>query len=123
MRNLLETTGIGSFLPGQKLTSETLNVLNARINELVRTTNYMLKSHINVNIEEENPNGVYSLDTILLKVPVDRRSRGIKIRFREDSTGDWIEYVYVGANTEDNNWYEKSNWAKTLSNIVDGGEW
>lgn len=123
MRNLLETTGIGSFLPGQKLTSETLNVLNARINELVRTTNYLLKSHINVNVEDENPNGVYTLDLVLSKVPVERRNRGIKIRFREEKTGDWVEYVYVGSNTEDTNWYKKENWIVTLSNYVDGGEW
>lgn len=121
MKNLITGTGL-SFTAGQKLSSEALNTMNSRINDLVDIMNLYLKSEVNVNAEEGDQNANYTLESARPLVPVNRRLGGIKLRFRT-GPGEWIEYVYKGSAVDDNNWYDDDNWSVSLDNIIDGGSW
>lgn len=122
MKDLIRTTGITSFLPGQKLSSESLNAINSRINDLVAAMNIYLKSEVNVNVENNEPNTTYTLETVRSLIPQERRGGGLKVRFKSEG-GVWSEYVYTGTGIDDTNWYKDSNWSCSLDNKIDGGEW
>jgi len=127
MKNILTTTGL-NFNAGQKLSSSDLNKMNSKINELVNVMNSYLCSEINVNVENGELDREYELEDVLSQVPRGRRTPGIKIRFKEaiGAVSDpevWSEYVYVGNNVGDFEWYSLDNWKKSLRKIIDGGEW
>ena len=117
MKQLTEGTGIGYFIPGQSLGSQTMNSLNSTINHNAAVTNNFLMEYINPNVEDNQPNRIYTLEQILPQVPEKRRVPGIRLRFLS-STG-WKEYMYIGEN-----WLDTNCWKETEgSGIIDGGEW
>lgn len=115
MIDLLKQTGL-SFSSGQKLTSDALNILNNRINDLVTAMNVILKDNLNVNTELEDKE--YDLQDFLHLVPESRRNPGLKVRFL-DKTGSWVECIFIG-----NDWFDEKNWLLSLdSGTINGGEW
>lgn len=124
MLNLLKGTGLKEFQSGTKLTSDVLNVINNRINDLVSTVNVLLMGYVNVNAEEGDLGVTYTLVSAIKKVPSERRKSGVLVTFRDgDSNGEWASYIYTGESNNDVDWNDTTKWTANLKPVIDGGEW
>src|SRR5574344_834563 len=111
----IEKTGLDLFTKDSKITSETFNILNDRLNSLIDAVNSMLNSEFNVNTEFQDI--IYTLNSAKALVPYSRRIEGLRVRFKSDS--GWVEYVYLGGD-----WNTDDSWSESKeSNTIDGGEW
>lgn len=120
MRHITNGTGINSFSPGQSLSSQDMNNINTAVNSNSRVVNDFLREYINPNVEENNFTKRYTLETVLPKVPGERRYPGVKLRFLGES--GWEEYIF--ASMDPNDWNKTWKWkAGDQATIIDGGEW
>ncbi len=116
----LQETGI-TFNKGEQLTARKLQLMNNKINELVRNVNNMLKGLCDLNVEFNDFNRVFDLYEAVNVVSQTRRMRGMKIRFLANND-TYLEYSYVGDTLNDSDWKNLDNWTMIESTIVDGGE-
>lgn len=122
--NFLEETGF-SFKPGEKLGAAKLEAVNAKVNELVRTVNSdVLAAIYNVNKEIGNLGITLTLNQAVKEVPLERRVRGLQLRFIEESDGipGWIDYIFLGEDPA-TEWTDLDKWFSDSFDIIDGGEW
>lgn len=113
MLDLIKETGL-SFSQGQKLTSQSMNIINDSLNSLIKTVNTLLTEKVDINLEE-GTNEVYTLKEAIDKVPAKRRVKGVEVRFL-GITGKVESYTYKGGS-----WEDLGSWEST--EIIDGGEW
>lgn len=118
---IIKQTGVTLKTSGDRLTSEDINQINATINHSVEVLNSYLKSFFNINVEGGDLTKVYTLNTVVANVPVERRAPGMCVKFL-DATKRFVSYVYSGSSVEDEEWKLISNW-KPLISSYDGGEW
>ena len=120
---LIEKTNL-NFRPGQKLTVQELNEMNNKINELV--------DFINNNISELRDNFYslgtlesYSQDEAIKKIPEDRRSLGLTLKYLDKYNKKIMSYTYLGKTCETENWTNLDNWQLDNENfdVLDGGAW
>lgn len=120
---LIEKTNL-NFIPGQKLTVRELNEMNNKINELV--------DFINNNISELRDNFYslgtlesYSQDEAIKKIPEDRRSLGLTLKYLDKYNKKIMSYTYLGKTCETGNWTNLDNWQLDNENfdVLDGGAW
>lgn len=117
---LLEGTGIDRFNVGQGLSSAIMNQLNDAINMNSRALNILLKSDINLNAEVGDYKKTFTFSEAIDQVPVSRRIPGIKLRYIDTLTKEWVEYVFTGSDSSD--WMKEDCWNYSLSSIINGGE-
>lgn len=117
---LLEGTGIDKFNVGQNLSSAIINQLNDAINMNAHALNVLLKSDINLNAEVDNYKKTFTFSEAINQVPVSRRIPGIKLRFIDTLTETWVEYIFIGSDSSE--WENEGCWNRSLSNIINGGE-
>ncbi len=116
---MIKTTGL-VFKKGQALTSEALNILNDRINDLVRTVNLLLQDRVNVNIEIlGNTETTLDFVTAVSEIPSERRIPGITVKFNHSTYG-WSSWVWTGSGL----WSSQKTWIRIDQDesIIDGGE-
>ena len=120
---LIEKTNL-NFRPGKKLTVQELNEMNNKINELV--------DFINNNISELRDNFYslgtlesYSQDEAIKKIPEDRRSLGLTLKYLDKYNKKIMSYTYLGKTCETKNWTNLDNWQLDNENfdVLDGGAW
>lgn len=87
-----------------------MNDLNDSLNSLIRTVNKLLKSEININIEEETLRE-YTLEEAIALIPENRVVPGVKLRFL-GIHGSMESYVYNG-----------TAWTREENDIIRGEEW
>ena len=122
MINISNGTGITQFVPGQPLGSSTMNDLNRAINSNTVVTNSFLLEYINPNVEENDYTTKYTLESLLPRIPVERRKGGSKLRFLGQN--GWEEYVYLPDKYTEESWLSTANWGGgDYAKIIDGGEW
>lgn len=120
MRELIEQTGL-SFAPGQKLSSEALNIINDRLGELIKITNGFLLSVANINLETGNLGKTYTIEEAISLVPESRRVNGITVKFIGPKK-TWQMHTYQGRDKQ--GWLNLDNWTVDKNNkIIDGGQW
>lgn len=113
---MLDTTGI-TFKKAQSINTDSLSILNDKINQLVVTVNRLLKDRVNVNIEILGTTDPISLGRALELIPEDRRVPGVTIKFNDTEFG-WSTYIWTGQT-----WESKDSWTKLSdADIIDGGE-
>lgn len=116
MLDLIKETGL-SFTSGQSLTSKTMNTINDSLNSLISAVNTLMKSEINVNIEE-NTTRMYTLEEAIAIVPKSRRIPGVRLTFLGTS-GILETFTYSGGD-----WESFESWGiGDDETIIDGGEW
>ena len=116
MLDLIKETGL-NFTSGQNLTSKAMNTLNDSLNSLIRAINILMKSEININVEEESKK-MYTIEEAINLVPKSRRIPGIKVTFLGTS-GMTETYTYSGGD-----WESLESWGiGDDETIIDGGEW
>lgn len=115
MKELLKKTGL-NFSSGSRLTSNDINTMNDRINDLIELNNHLLKSIANVN-HELDTGEIFTLEQAIEKIPESRRKEGIKVIFRGER--GWEEHIWQG--TE---WSNTKYWDSNLTGgDYDAGEW
>ena len=113
---MLSPTGI-TFKKGQALNTDSLNILNDRINQLVTIINQLLKDRVNVNIEILGTTNPISFGRAIELVPENRKIPGITVKFNDAEFG-WSTYMWVGQT-----WESRESWIKLSdTDIIDGGE-
>lgn len=113
-------TGI-SFNKGEQLTARKLQILNDKINELVRNVNGMLMGLCDINVELNDFTRIFELPEAISIVSQTRRMKGMKIRFLGKNE-TYLEYSYTGLTLNDADWKNIENWTMIEDLIVDGGE-
>lgn len=122
MNNISNGTGITQFVPGQALGSSTMNDLNRAINLNTEVTNNFLLEYINPNVEENDFTTKYTLESILPRIPIERRKGGVKLRFLGEN--GWEEYVYLPGKYTIETWLNPISWGGgDYARVIDGGEW
>ena len=116
----IQETGI-TFNKGEQLTARKLQILNDKINELVRNVNNMLEGLCDINVELNDFSRIFTLSEALEVVSKTRRMRGMKIRFLGQNE-TYQEYSYVGETVEDADWNNVDNWSIFEDVVIDGGE-
>lgn len=120
--NLVEETGVPIKGVGSPLSSKEVNQINTTLNTEVAVGNAFLKNECFINAEIGNYVRQYSLLDALKIVPTDRRTPGMKIKFR-NSQGTFSEYIYCGDAVSTEDWENTDNWRSDTSAFIDGGEW
>ena len=113
-------TGI-SFSKGEQLTARKLQILNDKINELVRNVNNILKGCCDINVELNDFSRAFELSEAIQVVSKSRRMNGMKIRFL-GLNNTYLEYSYVGETLNDADWKNTDIWTMLKDLIIDGGE-
>jgi hypothetical protein len=116
----LTETGI-SFNKGEQLTARKLQILNDKINELVKTVNGMLMGLCDINVEINDFTRVFDLSEAIDIVSQTRRMKGMKVRFLGDNNS-YLEYSYVGPTVNDTDWENVDNWTMLEDPLIDGGK-
>lgn len=118
--NTIKKTGVKHKNKGDGLTSGDINSINSATNNCVDALNLMMKAECNLNIETSNPDRKYTQSEAIAAVPLDRRIKGMKLRF---FNGDYYEEItFLGDSTDESEWNDIENWG-TGGTIIDGGEW
>lgn len=118
--NFIENTGLKAFSSGDILTSESLNVLNDKINELVSYLNTLLSDSCNINQELKTPNQIYTIDQAIEKSP--RRALGLTIKYLSKKN-ILSSITFIGDSILDESWMNKDNWINNEDFLFDGGSW
>ena len=116
----LRETGI-TFNKGEQLTARKLQIMNDKINELVKTANNFLCGLCDINVELNDFDRVFTLPEAIGIVSQTRRMKGMKVRFLA-SNDCYVEYSYIGSTLEDSDWYNLENWSIFEDPVIDGGE-
>ena len=119
--DLLEPSGVGMKKLGDSLSHQDFNAVNNTVNSGVNHINEVIKDFCNINSEANDFSRKFSLNSAVLLVPSSRRRLGMKIRFL-GSEGNFLEFIYKGTDTNEENWTNEDNWAAPFD-IIDGGEW
>lgn len=113
---MLDPTGV-TFKKGQALSSDSLNAMNDKINQLVMIVNQLLKDRVNVNIEILGTTNQISFSRALELIPENRHVPGVTIKFNESESG-WSTYIWTGRT-----WESKDCWTRISdTDEIDGGE-
>lgn len=120
--NLVKETGVPIKGIGSLLSSKEVNDINNTVNEEVAVGNAFLKTECNINAEIGNYVRQYSLKDAILLVPQDRRTPGMKIKFR-NSKNTFSEYIYCGDGVSEEEWKNTDSWINGAASTIDGGEW
>lgn len=120
--NLVQETGVPVKGIGSLLSSKEVNQINSTVNEEVAVGNAFLKNECNINAEIGNYARQYSLLDAIKIVPQDRRTPGMKIKFR-NSKNTFSEFIFCGSGVSNEDWENTNNWINGAASTIDGGEW
>lgn len=116
----LRETGI-TFNKGEQLTARKLQIMNEKINELIKNVNNLLKGQCDINVELNDYTRILTLSEAIEIVSQTRRCMGMKIRFLAQNEC-YVEYSYIGQTLGDLDWNNLENWSMLEDPIIDGGE-
>lgn len=116
--NIISKTG--KFPIGTQV-KDALETIKNTVNNVVEVSNTMMKSYCNINKEFDRPNETFTISTAAAMVPVNRRSKGLCIKFLT-SDNCYSEYTYMSENVDNVSWTDQDNW-KINIRILDGGTW
>lgn len=117
---LVPNLSVSRKLTGDTLYAKDVNGLISSIESLTRAVNTLLKRSCDVNLEENDPNGKYTLEEAINYVPESRRVPGLLLRFRM-ADGKYYQFTYNSDDTDPMSWGNKDNWGNSVT-IIDGGE-